>query len=214
MGYRNYIGSITKKEYNKIKNFSKKALYKYKKEDPKDGYVGVYNICPKTLYEFGKYVEFGKKKFFKPVFKNKLLHEDYNDEGEFVIVEKEFLVHVISYYKERIQGYYNDMIKPFLGEKDHSYGEFMNSIKTNHGYPDDKYTFDFSKITDKEQTALFKIIEHVRDFRTEWVQLTPFDLEKGDEVTTSWKYEYGIFELVKIYKTFDWKNNIMIYYGY
>jgi hypothetical protein len=44
--------------------------------------------------------------------------------------------------------------------------------------------------------------------------MTPYDLNRDDEVTTSWKYEYAIFELVRIYKTFDWKKNVMIYYGY
>lgn len=48
----------------------------------------------------------------------------------------------------------------------------------------------------------------------EWLRLTPYNLDEGDEITTSWKYEYSIFELVRIYKTFDWKNNVMIYYGY
>jgi hypothetical protein len=46
------------------------------------------------------------------------------------------------------------------------------------------------------------------------LQLTPYNLENGSEVTVSWKYEYTIFELVNIYKNFDWKNKIMIYYGY
>ena len=50
--------------------------------------------------------------------------------------------------------------------------------------------------------------------RIEWTRLTPFNLEDGEEITTSWKYEYGIFELVRIYKSFDWKKNVMIYYGY
>lgn len=45
--------------------------------------------------------------------------------------------------------------------------------------------------------------------------LVPFNLDDGkDEVTSSWKYEYSIFELVRIYKSFDWENNVMIHYGY
>ena len=41
-----------------------------------------------------------------------------------------------------------------------------------------------------------------------------FGVENGNSITSSWKYEYAIFELVRIYKSFDWKRNVMIYYGY
>lgn len=212
MGYRNYIASIPKKEYDKIKNFTKEKLYKYKKESLKDGYVGVYNVAHNTLYELGKYCEFGGKEFFKPVFKNKKLQKEFTEEHDFYIVGREFLAHIIEDYNKKIQSYYNEMVMPFLGAKDYQASEFLNSAKYN--YSNDSYTLDFSKITDEQQTQLVKMIEHVRSMRTEWVQLTPYNLEKGDTVTQSWKYEYAVFELVRIYKTFDWKNNIMIYYGY
>ena len=66
----------------------------------------------------------------------------------------------------------------------------------------------------EEQNALYKIIEHIRTMRMEWTCLTPYDLQNGDKITSSSKYEYAIFELVRIYKSFDWKRNVMIYYGY
>jgi hypothetical protein len=67
---------------------------------------------------------------------------------------------------------------------------------------------------DIPQEISMKLFHHVHGNSIEWLQMTPYDLESGDEVTTSWKYEYAIFELVRIYKTFDWENDIMIYYGY
>jgi hypothetical protein len=49
-----------------------------------------------------------------------------------------------------------------------------------------------------------------------WFEDTlPYDVDlSNSRLVSSWKYEYEIFELVKIYKTFDWKRNVMIYYGY
>lgn len=91
---------------------------------------------------------------------------------------------------------------------------FLNSVKTRYNYPDNHHTFDFSLITDDEQTALFGILEHIRSMRLEWTQLKPYNLIEGDAVTKSLKYEYAIFELVKIYKAFDWKKNVMVFYGY
>ena len=64
------------------------------------------------------------------------------------------------------------------------------------------------------------MFEHIRSMASEWgvksflLNNLPYDLKKGNEITTSWKYEYGIYELIHIYKTFDFKNNTLVYYGY
>jgi hypothetical protein len=81
-------------------------------------------------------------------------------------------------------------------------------------YDTKNYTFDFTKITQEQQNALWKIITHVIDMSSEWNRLTPYNLDSEDAITKSWKYEYEIFELVRIYKSFDWKRNVMCYYGY
>lgn len=185
MGYRNYIGYISKREHNKIKNFTKEELLTYNNEDIEDGYVGPYDIT-KELYGFGKYCDFETKKLIKQFFKNKDLQKYYNNESEFYIIGKEFLEAVIKNYTEKIKTYYSNMLK---------------DIDPNN----------FDSIT-KEKIS--EIYVHINGMSTEWNYLTPYDLENGDEITTSWKYEYGLFELIRIYKHFDWKRNIMVYYGY
>jgi len=221
MGYRTYIGVMPKKEYNKIKSMSKEQLIDHYKLEVEENYIGigVYDFG-KHLYEFGKYTDFNPpKKSIKTFFKNKELNKYFTDEHDFNIVTKEFLEYIIETYKTKIKDYYNNMITPFFGGKDDIFEHenptnFLNSIKRQFSYDGDNMTFDFTKITQQEQNALYKIIEHVRSMRIEWTCLTPFNLEKGEQITNSWKYEYGIFELVRIYKSFDWKKNVMIYYGY
>lgn len=209
MGYRTYIGSMPKREYNKIKSMSREQLIEHYKleveEDENYLGMGVYDFG-ESLYEFGKYTDFEPpKKSLKTFFKNKELNKYFTQEHDFNVVTKEFLEYIIENYKKRISDYYNDMMNPC---------DFLKSIKTDYKYPENDTTFDFTKITQEEQNALFKIIEHVRSMRIEWTCLTPYNLEKGEEVASSWKYEYQIFELVRIYKSFDWKRNVMIYYGY
>jgi hypothetical protein len=216
MGYRTYIGEMPKKEYNKIKSMTEEELidfYKIEKEEDGSWYKGVYDYG-KELYEFGKYVDFHPpKKSVKNFFKNKELQEKY-DEEDLHIVTKEFLAYIIETYRLRISTYYQDMLKPFF-EKFSCKSEFLNSIKIDYDYPNEHHIFDFSKITQEEQDALFKMIEHIKTFNSEWNYLTPYNLDNGeDKITNSWKYEYAIFELVRIYKTFDWKKKVMIYYGY
>ena len=217
MGYRTYIGLIPKKEYNKIKSLTKEELIKFyniKVDDDGDWYKGVYEYG-EELYNFGKYTNFEPPiGSMKPFFKKKCLKQRY-EEYDFYVVTKEFLSYLIGTYEEQVKGYYNKMMTPFFGDGNYDkIHEFLNTIKTEYCVGDNQHTFDFTKITKEQQTQLFHIIEHMRSMRTEWVRLTPYNLNKGDEITTSWKYEYGIFELVRIYKSFDWKKNVMVYYGY
>lgn len=188
MGYRNYIGFIPKREYNKIKKLTSEEFYKYKGITPDsdgDMYFNsreLYN----ELYEFGKYCDFETDKLVKPFFKNKVLQAEMDADTELYVVGKEFLKKVIESYHEKIKTYYAKMLE----------------------------NFDGTHIENLTQTEIYEAFRHIRSMSFEWTQLTPYDLDNGDQVTDSWKYEYNIFELVRIYKSFDWKRNVMVYYGY
>jgi hypothetical protein len=198
MGYRNYIASITKEEYDKIKDFTKEELYNYKNTPMDGGYVGPYDIASKRLYELGKYVDCFPKELFNPVFTNKELQDEILSEDEFYLVNKEFLEAVINRYSDKIKAYYQKLLDPILTDE------------------------SFPKLKDPKEydpTHVYEMAKHIQNMAFEWgvsefKKTPPYDLTKGDEITTSWKYEYAQFELVRIYKTFDWENNIMIYYGY
>jgi hypothetical protein len=130
------------------------------------------------------------------------------------VVNKDFLKYIIETYKEKIRGYLGDMVKPFLDEDGYR-GDFLKSVKTNYGIKEDKYEFDGSVLNKDQQNSIVNILNHIISINSEWNMLAPFNLDDGkDEVTSSWKYEYSIFELVRIYKSFDWENNVMIHYGY
>lgn len=221
MGYRNYLGSMPKREYNKIKSLTEQEVYDFyelKSEFPGEKpYKGVYQFGPK-LHELGAYVDFEKpKKHIKPFFKNKETQKVWGKEHDFFVVTPEFLKHIIEHYRSKVEKNYRDMILPLFPNHNGLHapqGSLMREVKTNYSFNESTYEFDFSKITIEEQTAIFNIIQHVKGFALEWMHLTPFNLENGDSITTSWKYEYNILELVRIYKHFDWKRNVMIYYGY
>lgn len=220
MGYRTYIGEMPKKEYNKIKSMDENSLvefYNIEKEgvngidEEGSWYKGVYEYG-KSLYEFGKYTGFQPpKKSLKPFFKNKELMGKY-DEYDFYIVTPDFLAYIIDNYKSKIQEYYTKMMNPWF-DGYNCKSELLNSVKVDYKVYDNDYKFDFSLITQEEQNSFWIIIEHIRSMNTEWNRLTPYDLS-NDGITSSWKYEYSIFQLIHIYKTFDWKRKVMIYYGF
>jgi hypothetical protein len=175
MGYRNYIASLPKSEYDTIKNFNKSELFNYKGLNiNENSYIRFLDILEGNLYELGKYCDSYDKKFFSPFFTNEELQNYISQESEFFIVGKEFLKHVIEDYNNKIKTFYSNI---------------LNDNKAD-------------------------LLKFIKENASEWLQLTPYDLDNGPEVTNSWKYEYAIFELIRIYKSFDWGNNKMIYYGY
>lgn len=174
-------------------------------------YKGVYTYG-KEIYDFGSIERFEPpKNSFKPFFKKAELKHKYKEQ-EFYVITKDFLSCIINVYTNRIQKYYLDMVQPFFENENN---DFLDSIKMNYSYPNNNVTFDFNTITQNQQNALYKMIKHIKDMSMEWNQLFPFDLNDNKEkITDSWKFEYAIFELVRIYKSFDWKKNVMIYYGF
>ena len=151
MGYRTYIGKLTKTEHEIIKNMTVEEIYKHKGQDKSDdmNYLGVYDIVEKSLYELGKYTEFDDAKFYTKVFENKETNDHFTEEHDFWIVQKEFLALIINHYKDKIKKYYNEMTTPFFGPKwgDKS-SDFLNTVKSEYDDNlDPNYSFDFEKIT-------------------------------------------------------------------
>jgi hypothetical protein len=224
MSYRTYIAEMPKREYNKIKSMNGKELIDfYNIEIEEDG------SWFRSVYEFGKELcclgtpfHFDPpNKLMKKFFKNKELQEMYDEDHDFYIVTKEFLAYIIDTYKTNVINCYDEMMKPFFSSKERGFREkpsefFKSFTRTDYFLPGgDQFACDFSKITQEEINALFKMINHIKNFESEWTYLTPFDLDDGTlKITSSWKYEYEIFDLVRIYKSFDWKKNVMIYYGH
>ena len=223
MGYRNYIGLIPKKEYNKIKSLTHNDLLKlygeYNEDSDNQGYVSSREFG-KQLYEFGKYCDFNPPKgSVKTFFKNKETELQYNSDTELKIVTKEFFAYIVGTYTEKVRSYYKDMLKDFNFES-----EYYKSRKGTYDSNYDRVTLsDNTLMTDKENISVNKCIDHIVSMAWEW-GITPFgDMEtylpynldnERTEIVTSWKYEYSIFELVKLYKEFDWKKNYLYYYGH
>lgn len=201
MGYRTYIGKISKTEWEKITDLSREEFYKLHDEDIEDGYVSMREMC-EELYEFGKYTEFDDSKFYTPFFRNTETQKYYSSDHDLHIVGKDFFEHVINHYVGLIKKYYENLLKSFWDSENRDFN--LKNIDTPEGK---KSTID--------------CVQHCRSLALEWgvtnwfTERPPFNLESDTQtITTSWKYEYSIFELVRLYKTFDWENDLLIYYGW
>ena len=55
---------------------------------------------------------------------------------------------------------------------------------------------------------------HVRDLENKGIDVLDTDINDKFHLTTSWTYEYTMFELIHLYKTIDWKKYYLIWLGY
>ena len=111
-----------------------------------------------------------------------------DDDYEFDILSKDGLKHIIMKYHQLI-------LK--------NYQELQEAINT------------------ADEDGINKVLGFINSRIAEWEPnkfgLSPYylDEKKTDgEIVSSWKIEYAIFNLVYIYRTFDWENDYLIYSGW
>ena len=180
MGYHNRIAILSKEKHQIIQNMTHGELVKWfkgvKKVDPDDSYVPCYELS-EEVYGMGKGCDLKYlKPFMKPVFSKVRTHNRYNDEGEFVIIGKEGLAAIIDDYRVAIRDYLKEILNP------------------------DPLDVERGRATTPEH--------YVRRIFQEWDDnnfgIKPYCMRQDTEtVVTSWKFEYTIFELVRLYKTID-----------
>lgn len=198
MGYRHYLYAIPKKQVSEIQacktekdwfDFAEKYGYEVEQgvRDNGEGYFPPYHVGTE-LYEFGKYSEIGHKlESEKPcVFTSGELKSMYGDYG-FALLSKEDFTVIIESYRQNIVSYFQSLLEP---QKDPRF-----------------------KLT-KEEKWKYAIEDKLERWQGKW-GFTPLNLEEStDKITSSWLYEYSIFELVRLYKTFDWENDSLVLMGW
>ncbi len=184
MGYRNYIGKISKEIYEQNKDLTKKELYlKYEDEGKGDvfddgdslKYYFSGDELPtyKMLHNLGKYCDFDI---------DKETHEFFTKwkcpDTEFLVCTENVLLKIIEDYRLTVLKWYEKQLK-----------------------------------TPKEAEHNYRTM--VREWGGDKWNMIPYDLDKEtDNIVKSWRFEYAIFDLVRIYKSFDWENDVLIYSGH
>lgn len=216
MGYRFYIGKVNKNFADEIHLCHDEASYveavkrhlqplaeeeikngvpdKYGsvqyvlKNIKEDAYIRPYDIS-ECLYEFGKECPaygdvYGKNATIKKFFPEEF-DEIYDYYGA-VIISEEIFLKIIDWYQQKIISYYKKILDP----------NFKDPLRPR-------------------RTQEEAVLECVKDHLFWWEEFGALDLDKNDpSICHSWMNDHCIFELVRIYKTFDWDKSVMIFYGY
>jgi hypothetical protein len=212
MGYRNYLGTLPKADYETIKDMTLEEFYKHKgytyHEDPDEleDWVSHRDVVKTELVELGKDVDSFDKKFFTPFFSDAKLNKQFdNSDTQFVKVEKEFLAELIEYYAKKVRSYYQKILEPFKNPSGEYKPDFLNELVLN----------------DSSKAGVLGLFRHVQDMAGEWgiggylgEEQRPYSLDPEREMISSWKFEHSIFQMVSIYRNFDFENNVLIYYGH
>lgn len=182
MGFRLYLGKISKKIYENVQGMTYEEVVK--KYIPKNS--GFHNFKGLTeVYCLGKnldtYPEDCKKFFPFDV-----------DDTDFLIVSKDYLKALIEDYRKSVHENYKTL--------------WQTSKNVYDGYE-----------VSKEDLA--QLCMELRQKIGEWegVYVKPYWLEEEHTdgfVVRSWKYEYAIFNLVHILRSFNWERDQLILYGW
>lgn len=194
MGYRHYFYSVPKTQIDEIKqcktnnefcDWAEAKGYEVGRYEGEEPHCSVYKIG-KEIYEFGKYVDWAFKMQEKneSIFGSEELKQRYVDYQP-VLCSQEDFVFAINTYKQNIIDYYKGLLE------------------------EDKAT----KIPIEQKCKY-----HIESKLSEWENgfgICPIDTDlKRETINRSWLYEYAIFELVRVYKTFDWENNTLVLLGW
>lgn len=149
--------------------------------------------------------------------RDKKLHSDFfingidTDESAFITISKEQFLDIIGEVRQRI-------IKWFDGRKvdNDELGDYWKSPKSlylNHGVP---WTADSAMKENQNEwnnkayqwKIRFKGDKSEKEYHYMNIELT----DKW-KVSGGWSYEYLIFDLIHIYKIFDWDNDVLLAIG-
>ena len=210
MGYRQYFYEVDKHIVDGFRKCqTEEELYKFcianniecSKEEE---YGKVYYSCPlyhigKEIFEFGKYYE-NASEIYKngdSLFTSNELNERYEDYGA-IICDENAILCAIEWQKQHIINMYEHLVNNTF-EEPYARGFYPSDI-------------------DDKELHYRRLLNHCKDHLDLWKPMfveSAFDLNKDrDNLVKSWLYEHTIFDLVRIYKTFDWESKCLMFMGW
>ena len=200
MGYRHYFLKVKNEDIDKVKDLSLKELQEQFGDKEEENFVSIHDLIEQEcVFEFGKlYWDDTADRIYSkgvPLFTDEEAKEYFSHYSPYVM-GKEAVIEAVEIYqgkvKKWLESLLNDDGKEFLKEKKSNIWDL------------EKKHFDVDRLA---KSAGDKLLE--------WTLNSPVDLSEDNQcVTSSWLYEYSIFNLVHILKTIDWETESLLFYGW
>ena len=205
MSYRFRFAQVDKNYLDDVRNMTVSEFVEYTKKNN----AGAYDECSDEIPYINIWEMFKQEEIYDmgdcpyamdiinastPLFTNSETQDYYSESNLYFCNEKAFLTAIDGMRKLIIKNYQNLIDNPatvalHLDEKKREWSDFTEVMELN--------------IEDEARKE--KLNETYR----------PYSLDRNvPDIVTSWRYEYAIFEMVRIYKAFDWEKNYLIFYGW
>lgn len=213
MGYRNYFAIIEKEKADKVLNasheeqmqfcveyirddwksdpeYAEEQVKEFLERDMVDYYMIKHYLNPKEIHECGKYFDYDTSQLIKEDCR------DYSDDDtEFCIVQPKALLVCAEHYKQNAAKWWRNIIA---------------SIDMT----DEEIKEDWKNYPEGRPNIKERLEWHVRELEDKHINVLDTDIKDKYHITSSWVYEYTMFELIHLYKTIDWDKYYLIWLGY
>ena len=200
MGYRHYFLKVKNEDIDKVRDLSVVELEEQFGDKEEENFVSIHDLIEQEcVFEFGKlYWDDTAERIYskgKPLFTKEESMEYFCDYAPYV-VGKEAVLEAIEIYQRKVQKWLESLLTA-EGK------EFVKEKRSNFIYLERKH-FNEDEVFDSAKNKIY-----------EWMLNSPVDLSEDESsVTSSWRYEYSIFNLVHILKTTDWETESLLFYGW
>lgn len=218
MGYRNFFYKIEKNKYELVKNMSLNELIAFQNNKYDESYITDL-IDQNFIVELGGTIDsdsdkilFANKETFKNFFLKKEVQKYHTEDNEAYVVTKEFVLTLIDILHEKIIKIHRTMLEPFLQEKEELYyGDLKSEVK------------NIEEIVNNQDKHKIKSIKKIIDYFFVDLQSfgssksfsgnKPYNLDQKQQMFSPTDYRYILFNVVQLYRTFDFEKDILVFYG-
>ena len=98
-------------------------------------------------------------------------------------------------------------------------GRILYENLVNNTFEESLERYNYPSDIDEKELHYQRLLKHCKDhlrwWKPEFGDYTAINTNKEKEcLVSSWLYEHTIFDLVRIYKTFDWENKCLMFMGW
>lgn len=210
MGYRNYFYIVEKEKIDEFLKLSEEDRVRFSfKQDIEKGYM--------DQEEVDRFVEANYISSF--VFKHEMDGEEIHECGKYFDNETAEKIKEDSINLSNDDGEINVKLKPeaLLVCAEHykqNAIKWWNNIIKSMDMTDEEIEKDWKNYPEGRPDIKKRLMYHLRDLEGKYIDILDTKPEHKYQITTSWSYEYTMFELVHLYKTIDWNKYDLIWLGY
>lgn len=210
MGYRNYFAIVEKEKMDEFLKLSEEDRVRFSwKQDIEKGYIDQEEVDHfvelnyinswvfrdamngKEIHECGKYFDGETAEKIKDSSVNLS-----NEDGEInVKLKPEALLVCAEHYKQNAAKWWRNII-------------------TSIDMTDEEIKEDWKNYPEGRPNIKERLEWHVRELENKHINVLDTNIKDKYHITSSWVYEYTMFELIHLYKTIDWNKYDLIWLGY